>query len=117
MTLEDTTEDTAKVIADVEAHRTTTAEKKLEGNLSIFDWMQRIKSAAQHAGSLTRQDNAQLEYDAWIELAAIVVGRAEQVLDHITRSECHHLWPDRPGHVELHDACVECGTLYGEVEQ
>lgn len=102
---------TEQVLRDIEAQRATTGETKLEDELSIYDWMNRIKGAATQAGKLARQPDSVLEYDAWVELAAIVVGRAEQVLRLGLRADCEHDFPSE----ELHAECRNgCGALFGE---
>lgn len=101
------------VIEDVEAERHATRNTDLEGDLSIKDWVDRIANATKQAAKLARQPLSQLEYEAWVELAAIVVGRAEFVAWAEKRAECAHDWPRMH---EPHSRCLlDCGLMYGEL--
>lgn len=55
------------------------AEFELEASLSVNDWVARIRGAAQTAHSSARAGATSTELEAWTEIAAIAVGRAEHV--------------------------------------
>jgi hypothetical protein len=61
------------VISDVEALRHERRNVILEDGLSIKDWVDRVATSTKHAARLARQDNPDLEYDAWREVAEIVI--------------------------------------------
>lgn len=72
----------ARALADVEARRHEAREEfGLERELSINDWIDRIRSAAQQAHAQARLEGAeQAQYETFVEIAAMAVGRAEVLL-------------------------------------
>lgn len=74
------------VLDNVETQREHAApEFELEESLSVNDWVARIRGAAQTAHSAARTGVLSAELDAWTEIAAIAIGRAEHVWHAIER--------------------------------
>lgn len=67
----------ALVLGDVEARRHQDAEVELEASMSVNEWMQRLQGAAQAAHGYARAGLVGSEYQVWIDMAQIAVGRAE----------------------------------------
>lgn len=68
------------VLSDLETKIIADQEPELEAQLSINDWIDRVRGAAQTAHSAARMGSTKLEYDTWIDLAAIALRRANIVL-------------------------------------
>lgn len=70
---------TEQVLAEVEALRSRDGEPMLEVSLSVNDWIDRVRAACTTAHGQARAAATWLEYETWLEVAAIAVGRAESI--------------------------------------
>jgi predicted transcriptional regulator len=103
--------DRVEALRMIEAARVTTAQPQLEEGLSIKDWMDRMQQAARQSFQHARQGYPQLELEAMADVAAIALGRCEQIIRTIRQDECEHLW-EPP--VEPATRCTQCGLMYGD---
>lgn len=55
-------------------------ELELEAELSVNDWVSRVRGATMTAHSSARAGSVQLEIDSWCEVAAAALGRIEFLL-------------------------------------
>lgn len=70
-----------QALADIETRREIDGEPELEKDLSINDWIDRIKAAAGQAHRCARIGAVESERSTWIDIAAIALGRIEVLED------------------------------------
>lgn len=70
----------AVCLSMIEAERTRSGEPELELDLSVNEWIKRIQGAAQQAHGAARAGSVTLELESWRDIAAIALGRMEQLL-------------------------------------
>lgn len=70
---------TEQVLAEVEALRSRDGEPMLEVSLSVNDWIDRVRAACTQAHGQARAAATWQEYETWLEVAAIAIGRAEAI--------------------------------------
>lgn len=70
------------VLKDVEARRQRSHNQELtagEAELSINDWIGRLQGAAKTAHAACRAGSVPAEYDAWLDIVDVALGRLEQL--------------------------------------
>lgn len=106
---------TPQVVADIEAMRHKMSEPELEEGLSLFDWVNgRIAPAVKQAAQMAKHADFSTQYEAWIEAAAMIVGRAEQVLLHQTQAECEHEFPSNGPRYAVDGRCDKCNLMLAD---
>lgn len=91
--------------------RNSTAEPILELDLSINDWIDRVKGAIKDAHGAARAGMTDVEREQWARAASYCLGRMEQIGVLMAQAECEHAWPAA---LEPASKCPECGLMYGE---
>jgi hypothetical protein len=67
-------------LAVVEEKRDQDRETALEAELSVNEWVSRVRGATMTAHSSARAGSVQLEINSWAEVAAAALGRIEFLL-------------------------------------
>lgn len=79
--------DRQQILRSVERARKSRSNPGIEKEHGVGDWLDQVRASARTAWSAAKSGSMGEELDAWVEIAAIAVGRAEFIVAMLREEE------------------------------